>query len=194
MVATAGAFARLATTSARRARMLAWPEPRRAVAAVVVSAVAGAWAVALRPSLDNDIGVMAGCAVAAVAAGALTRRLVAVTFGVTLLGAAYLASQYERPVSVAVAAGFASLLLATTELAWSSGRAAVGTAWALGAHRHEWPALVGLCVGGFAFAVVAGAAGVAGLGAGLVVLVAGAAGALLLAIVLALWVRAVSER
>jgi hypothetical protein len=158
-----------------------------------LASIAGAWAVALRPSIDNDTGVLVGLAVLLVAVGVLARRLPVVAVGVALLGVAYLVDRYGRPVSVLAAASFATLLLAIMELAWWSGRLAMRTMWRPGIRRRQWSALAVLCVGGGVAAAVAAEVGVAGAGTGTLVVAIGAGAALAVGFLFAQWVRALSE-
>jgi hypothetical protein len=149
--------------------------------------------VALRPSIDNDTGVLAGLAVVLVAIGVLSRKLPVVSGGVVLLGVVYLVGRYGRPVSVLPAAAFATLLLAIMELASWSGRLALRTRWRPGIRRRQWSALAVLCVGGGGAAAVAAEVGVAGAGTGTMVVTIGAGAALVVGFLFAQWVRAVSE-
>ncbi len=176
---------------AARERLHDWrrPEPRRGGAAVLVSLGAGAWAVALRPSLAGLLVPMTSCALVLVAAGVIARRFVLVTIGVLLFGAAYLSGLHDRPVSVVAAAAFGSLLLAITELAWWSLELSTRARWGPSVRGQRWMTLGTLWAGGFVAAVVAGLVGVARLGPGVTVVAAGAVSALLLAIVVASWVR-----
>jgi len=189
-------FVRPATRARRAGRALNsllrdWrrPEARRGWGAVGLSAGAGAWAVALRPSLAGLLVPMSACALALVAAGVISRRFVLVTVGVLLLGGSYLSGLYDRPVSVAVAAAFGTLLLAITELAWWSAELASRAVWVPSVKRERWLALITLWGGGFVAAVLAGLIGVAGLGPGVTIVAAGALSALLLAVVVTGWVR-----
>lgn len=169
-----------------------WPEPLRASSAVLVAAADGAWAALLHPALAGPLGLLAGVAVLAVAAGLLTRNFVPVAVGVGLLGAEYLAGQAGRAVSVVVASAFAALLLTTCELAWWSLELASRSSWGKAAKRERWVWLVGLAVAGFVVGVVVGLAGVSGLGPGTVVAAAGAVSALVVALAVASWARDVS--
>ena len=154
------------------------PRVRSALGTVALAGGAGCWAVALRPSMLGLLAALAGAGVVVVAAGVAARLVVLVTWGVVALGAAYLASQYGRPVSVPVAAGFAALLLAVVEVAWWSAELAVTASWERSAKRWRWGLLAGLGACGFAVALLTGLVGVAGLGAGTAVLGLGSACAL----------------
>jgi hypothetical protein len=136
------------------------------------------------------LAALAGAGALVVAAGVAARLFVLVTWGVVALGAAYVASQYGRPVSVLLAAGFATSLLAVVEVAWWSGELAVTASWERAAKRWRWGLLASLCVLGFAVALLTGIVGVAGLGAGTALLGLGTACALGL---VALLVRAVRD-
>lgn len=175
--------------SARR-----WPEPRRALAAVVLAGADGAWAALLHPSLGGPLGVLAGCGVLAALIGVVSRKFPPVAVGVGLLGAEYLAGQAGRPPSVAVASAFGSLLLISCELAWWSAELSARSSWDKQRRRERWVWLVGLAGGGFVTGVVVGLAGVSGLGRGAAVAVGGAVAGLVLALALASWVRNVSGR
>jgi hypothetical protein len=189
---TTGPVARLKRAGrAVRGQVHDWrrPEARRAAGAIFLSIGAGAWAVALRPSLAGLLIPLTSCALVAVAAGLAARRFVLVTLGVALFGASYLSGLYNRPVSVAAAAAFGTLLLAVTELAWWSVELSTRAVWVPSVQGQRWVVLATLWAGGFVTAVVAGLVGVAGLGPGTTVVAAGGVSALLLAIVVASWVR-----
>jgi hypothetical protein len=160
------------------------------VACALLCAGTGAWALALRPSAAGDLAVLAGGALVLVTAGLAAHRLVPVTWGTALLGAAYLAGRFERPVPVLVPAAYGTAMLLVMETAWLSIEMRAGVRWAPAAGWRRWAALGGLAAGGCSLAVLAGAAGEAGAGAGTAVLAAGTAGALVLAVALARAVRA----
>jgi hypothetical protein len=188
----AGPVARVKrSVRAMRGQVHDWrrPEPRRALAAIASSLGAGAWAVALRPSLAGLLIPLTSCALVAVAAGVITRRFVVVTIGVLLFGASYLSGLYDRPVSVAAAAAYGTLLLVISELAWWSAELSTRAVWGPSVQGQRWVVLATLWAGGFVVAVVAGLVGVAGLGPGTTIVAAGALSALLLATVVASWVR-----
>ena len=171
-----------------------WPEPFRASAAVVLAGGDGAWAALLHPSLAGPLGLLAGAGVTAVAVGVLARGFAAVSAGAALLGAAYLAGAVGRPVSVAVASAFATVLLVVCELAWWSAELSARSAWKREHRRRRWLWVGALAGGGFAVGVVVGLAGVSGVGPGTVVAVAGAVSAVVVALAAASWVRDLSGR
>jgi hypothetical protein len=166
-----------------------FPDPGRAAGAVVLSASAGTWAVALRPGLAPLLVPLGIAGVVAVAGGVLACRFLPVTIGIGLLGAAYVSGQHGRPVSVIVAAAFGSVLLAITELAWWSAELSTRSVWDRSVKWQRWLVLAGLWFGGFAVAVVAGLVAVAKLAPSLTVVAAGAISALLLSFVVVSWVR-----
>ena len=173
--------------SARR-----WPEPFRASSAVLLAAADGVWAALLHPSLAGPLGLLAGVAVLAVAAGLLGRNFVPLAVGVGLLGAEYLAGQAGHPVSVVIASAFAAVLLTTCELGWWSLELASRSSWGKEAKQERWLWIAGLAAAGFVVGVVVGLAGVSGLGPATVVAAAGAVSALVVALAVASWARDVS--
>ena len=192
--ATAGRLRRAAQAARWVVGARRWPEPWRASAAAALGVAEGAWAVLLHPSLAGPLGLLAGVGTVLVALGMVARKFWAVAGGAAFLGAAYLAGQAGRPVSVAVASAFGTGLFVICELAWWSEELSARSAWGREALRRRWGSLAGLAGGGFALGVVVGLVGVTGLRPGTAVAVAGGVSALLVALAVVAWVRDLSGR
>jgi len=186
-----------AARAARNARLAMgatrWPDLLRASAAVLLSALDGAWAAALRPALAGPLALLGAAGVLGALAGTLARRFVPVGVGLVLLGAEYLASEAGRPVSVAVAAAYGTVLLAVAELAWWSVELSARSSWARSELRRRWALLGGLLGGAFAASVVVGAVGIARLRPPGALAGAGVVGALVVAFAVTTWVREISR-
>ena len=176
------------------ARQYQWPHPGRAAASVACSLLAGAWVVSLRPDLAGVLALMCGAGAIFVALSVLSKRIFGAVLGAASVGAAYLLSQVGHPVTAVPAAALGTLLFLSCELAWWSGQMSTGTRWAPPSMLLRWAELAVVAVAGFSLALVAGLAGITGLGAGAAVLLAGAACALLLGVLLARAARAASQQ
>jgi len=172
----------------------AWPEPLRAASSVLLGCLAGSWLVLLHPSAARPLGLLAGCAVALLVAGVVSKRVLVVAFGVLVMGAGFLGAVEGRPFSPVLAAGFGSLLLAVTELAWWSAELAVRTSWPAGLVRRRWALLGATCLAGFCCAFVAGLLAAAAYGAAPVLAPLGGVAAICLGLVLRRWFLALGSR
>lgn len=170
-----------------------WPDPARGVAAVVCSALAGGWVVAGRLNVAGGLAIVCVFGVALVAFGVVTKKLLGSVVGVGFLAGGYLLSQVNEPISVVTPAALGTLLLLSVELAWWSAEMAVPSRWAPGVKGRRWAQLAAYLVGGFSLAVIAGLVGIAGLGAGSIVLLGGTACAVLLCVLLARTTRDISQ-